>query len=401
MDITIRLATEDDFAEIARLDGAAFGITYTEQDVDDALRMVELTRFYVATHDEEIIGSAGDLPLSMTVPGGSVDLPGVTWVSVSPVYRRRGVLRRLMERQLRDYADRGERMAILTASQGGIYRRFGYGAATQVRKTSVDRRLARLQPDEPPVAEPVEYATAERARQVLPELHDRWRREVPGAVNRTTSWWDLFFTDRESQRAGMTARQFLLHPDGYVAYRIKPDWVDGRAHHLCVVTDYVWLSATAHRALWHILLGLDLVAAIESRQLAMDDPLPHLLNDPRQVQTTSIKDGVWVRPLDIAATLSARTYPVEVEAVLEVVDPMLGNGRYALRGGPDGADCARTERGADVRLTVDALGSCYLGGQRLGALAAAGRVEVSDPRVLSRMDLAFLSGRAPFHGTDF
>ena len=81
----------------------------------------------------------------------------------------------------------------------------------------------------------------------------------------------------------------------------------------------------------------------------IDDPLPALLADPRQVRTTSLRDGLWVRPLDVAALLSARHYAIEIDAVLGVRDALLGDASYRLRGGPDGATCERSAAAPDVR----------------------------------------------------
>ena len=146
---------------------------------------------------------------------------------------------------------------------------------------------------------------------------------------------------------------------------------------------------------------MDLFATIESEQIPVDDPLPFLLTDFRQVRTTVLNDGLWLRPIDVAATLAARRYPVEIDTVLEVTDPLLGDRRLALAGGPDGASCRPTDRPAQARLGVAELGSAYLGGHRLRTLARAGAVLCADPGLLARLDLAFSADRAPFHGTAF
>lgn len=401
MDISIRRAEQRDLQDIVRQDGASFGISYTPQDIDDALLVLDLDRFWVATAEDRIVGVAGDYPLTMTTPGGRmIDVPGVTWVSVSPTHRRRGILSKLMHHQLRDYADRGEALAVLTASEGAIYRRFGYGPATRVRRTVIDRRTARLLPASREFG-PVELVSAEHARKLLPELHRRWRSVTPGAVNRTDGRWELHLLDREQHRDGMSARQYLVHADGYIGYRIKDNWADGHPQHLLWITDYATVTPDAHQALWRVLLGFDLVGTIESYQLPVDDPLPLLLTDGRMLRTTVLNDGVWVRPLDIPAALRSRSYAVEFSAVLRVSDPLLGDGTFRLTGGPDGVECVPTNAPADVNLSVDALGSMYLGGERLLTLAAAGLVQADDDRLLARLDRAFLGDRAPFHGTAF
>jgi predicted acetyltransferase len=399
VDISIRRATSGDLPAISELDGASFGYQFTSEDLADALTIIDPDRFFVATDGGRIVGVTGDYPFTMSVPGGALEVPGVTWVSVDATHRRRGILRELMRRQLTDFRDQGMPAAILTASEGGIYERFGYGAASQMRKTVIDRRRAQLR--RPADAGTVERVAAAEARRRMPAIHDRWRARTPGALSRTDAWWDYLYLDRESQRSGMSAMFYLMHDDGYVAYRIKSDWNDGDPRHLCWISDYVTATPEAHASLWQVLLGLDLVGTIESYRIPIDDPLQFLLTDARQVRTAHVGDGVWVRPLDVPAMLTARRYGIEVDVAMEVTDDLFGDSRYLLRGGPDGGTCTPTDRPADVTLSAAALGAGYLGGVRLESLARAGRVTADDAMLLTRLDRALLADRLPAHGTAF
>ena len=69
----------------------------------------------------------------------------MTWVSVNPAYRRRGILRRLMRHQLHGLHGQGrEPVAILTASEAAIYGRFGYGQAAGRVRIEVPSKSALL-----------------------------------------------------------------------------------------------------------------------------------------------------------------------------------------------------------------------------------------------------------------
>jgi predicted acetyltransferase len=396
----MRYATADEFEAITDLDGASFGMHYSAQDRIDAELDVELDAMLVALDGERIVGASCEVPLPMTVPGDAiVDTVGLTWVSVDVTHRRRGILRGLIERQVREAATRGVPAMILTASEGGIYGRYGFGAATSTRKTVVDRHAARLA--DPVPDHGVIRMSTEQARDALPARYDRWRRQSPGGLERNAKRWQIQLLDREYQRDGMSGLFHLVHAGGYVSYRIKSDWNDGHPGHLCWLTDYAISTPEAHAGLWQVLLGLDLCATIESYRVPLDDPLPYLLDNPRSVRTTVINDGLWVRPLNVCALLSARTYAVDVDVVLGVRDPLLGDGTYRLRGGRDEASCDRTDARPDVELDVADLGALSLGGVRLAPLAGAGRVRVADPMVLTRLDRAFLADRAPQFGTYF
>jgi predicted acetyltransferase len=334
----------------------------------------------------------------MTLPGGSVDALGLTWVSVEVTHRRRGILRALIEGQLRSAAERGLPVSVLTASEASIYGRFGFGVATRTATTVIDRRAARLA--HPPAEHGVTRCTTDQVRTVLPELYDRWRRVTPGALDRDDDRWQLALLEREWTRQGKSGLHHLVHADGYVSYRM------GRAHdahghsNVCSIVDYVICSPDAHAGLWQVLLSLDLCSKIESDRMPLDDPLRHLLTDPRQVTTTALSDGLWARPLDVAALLAARCYSVEVDVVLQVHDPLLGDGNFRLAGSPDGATCTATSAPAEVDLTVAALGAAVLGGTRLAELARAGHVHGS-ATAITRLDRAFLAEVEPQFGTYF
>jgi predicted acetyltransferase len=399
VDIEFRAAGPDDLDEIARVDGASFAIAYEHGDIAEAIEIVGYDRVLLAIDDKRIVGIAGDYDFDMTVPGGArVAVPGVTWVSVSPTHRRRGILTGLMQRKLSAYAAAGASAAVLIASESGIYGRFGYGSATHFRTVTIDRRQATLR--QPLETHGVSLVSPEEAASVLPELYERWRATVPGAVGRSDKYWDFVLQDKQYMRRGMTNRFYLVHPDGYVAYRGRSNWGNDHANHVCSIEDYVTVTPHAHAALWQVLLGLDLYTTIETQRMAVDDPLPNLLTDPRVVTTAALSDGMWVRPIDVSALLAARTYAVEIDLVLDVADEFFGDARYHLRGSPDGADCVRTERHADVSLGVASLGALSLGGQRVEPLAWSGLVQ-GEQAALTRLDRAFLSDRAPHHGTNF
>lgn len=409
MGIEIRPAGPEDLPAIGWLDGIAFGEQLSAQDLSDAFD-TEPPRFVVATEDGAIVGVAGDFRFDMTVPGPppagqsapelpTLAVPGVTWVSVSPTRRRRGILRRLMEFQLAEYAAAGEPAAILTASQGGIYRRFGYGPAAVTRSVSIDRRLTGLLAPVDDTA--VQVLPAEQARTALPALHRSWRSQVPGALSRSEAWWDGLFLDREQHRGGRSAKFYLVHPEGYLSYRIRDGWNGGDAESVCSIVDYAPGSARAHAALWQTLLGMELVSLVQSEQVPVDDPLPFLLSDYRALKTTALYDGLWLRPVAVPALLTGRGYGVEVAVTMRVRDEQLGDTVVRLQAGPGGAVCEPAAGSADLELTAAALGSAYLGGHRLRTLARAGLVRCDDPGLLGRLELAFAADPAPRHGTAF
>ena len=87
---------------------------------------------------EHCVGNVAAFRFDSTVPGGAlVPTAGVTRVGVLPTHTRRGVLSQLMHRLLAESRERGNVLATLHASETPIYRRFGFGLATDAAAVEV------------------------------------------------------------------------------------------------------------------------------------------------------------------------------------------------------------------------------------------------------------------------
>jgi predicted acetyltransferase len=349
--------------------------------------------------------------LRMTVPGAVLPVAGVSAVSVLPSHRRRGVLRSLMRRQLADLAARGqEPIAALWASETPIYPRYGYGRASSAayfRFERGDGALAATAPADPALtlrlAEP-QAVTAE-----LAEVYEAVRPLRPGFFARSADWWGRVLYDEPGERHGFSPLRCLLAEDGsgvrgYALYATAGRWHDptGLPDGQLVVRETVAADPAAGAALWHNLLTRDLVATVTAEYRPADDPLLYQLLDPRRARAR-VWDGLWVRIIDLPGALARRAYSGPVDVVLEVTDEVLGGnaGRWRLRaGGADEADadvrCERTGAAADVALDIRELGSAYLGGTRLGTLAAAGLVHELRAGTLNRLSAALTWDPAPW-----
>lgn len=397
MAIELRTPTDDDWAGIARTDGQNFGMAYTEESAARAGRLVDLGRFRIATDGREIVGVAGSFALEVSVPGGaSVPTGGVTWVSVSVTHRRRGLLTRLLDAVHRDIEDRGEPVASLYASEGGIYERFGYGAATQVRSVTIDARRARIRAEHRPEPGAVRFAAPDEAALALSSRWERWWRARAGEVRRSDLHRELL-AERVTRALGdWTPAHALLHDDGHVLYRMRQDWDRGHPKHEVDVVEQVAMTTQARAALWHTLLSIDLVGTVTTRQLPLDDPLPYLLEDGRLVRTNDLTDGIWAFVLDVPTAFGARTYATSDRLVVETE-----RGRWAIDGSPEGGDVKAVRTRPDLTLTHASLGALLYGGVRPSALAAGARLTARTADLLRRADLLFPTATLPHCQTQY
>lgn len=397
MPIVFRTATESDWEAICHADGRAFGFAYTSEQMVEARAVHDISRFELAFDGNEIVAVVGAFSLRVTVPGGGqLPMGGLTWVSTAATHRRQGLLTKLMTRSLADVDRRGEPVAMLSASEGGIYERYGFGVATQMRATSIDRRFAQLRPEFQPTPGVVRFVDGDAARVHVAEVWSRYHRDRVGEVDRPEALHHLFFQIRSRPRDEFGPSIYIAHRDGYAVYRIEEHWNDGRPAHKMNVVELVAINGDAHAALWHTLLGVDLVGPITSRQVPVDDPLPYLLTNPRALETTTLLDGIWVNVRDVKACLSARRYSTTDRLIIEVEGT-----RWAIDGGPTGATCSRVKTRPDLSVDHASLGAMLLGGVRASTLVAGRRAQARNAEALRRADVFFLTSPAPHCQTNY
>jgi predicted acetyltransferase len=409
----IRPVTSDEFATLRHVHEHAFN-TGPSSPARQArgLRQFEPERSLAAFDvtlpaGESMIGTTGIYSLRMAVPGAVLPVAGVSMVSVLPTYRRRGVLRSLMLRQLTDIAVRGEEpIAALWASETPIYARYGYGCSTSIAYFEFGRDEGALAPHAPTdpsltlrLVEPAD-SVAELAK-----VFDAALPGQPGFFARDSDWWDRVLHDEPQERKGAGPLRCLLAEDttgtrGYAVYVTRDGWDNATVIPTgsVLIRELVAADPAAGAALWHNLLDRDLVTSVIAELRSPADPLLFQLLDPRRARVR-VSDGIWVRIVDIAAALAARAYACPVDVVLEVTDALLsGNaGRWRLRADGSGrGEATRTDEPAEVALDIRELGAAYLGGTRLGTLARAGLVRELRPGSLAGLSAAMAWDPAPW-----
>ena len=391
MPVEIRIPTYDDWPAVCRADARAFGVHMTPEEIEDRRRLHELDRFRMAVEDGEVVGVAGSYALRVTLPGGSlVPMGGVTWVSTAATHRRQGVMRSVVGAVHADIDARGEPLASLYAAEGGIYEHLDYGVSTQVRVTSLDTGRTRIRDEHRCPAGTVRFIEGADVVPVVTAIWDRFRRQRAGETERTLEVQEVLFGERSKAVGSQHPTMYLAHESGYAAYRVEEKWNDGHPAHTLHLLELAALTPAAHAALWQTLLGIDLVGEIRSRNIAIDDPLPFLLENPRALRTRELNDGVWVNVRDIPAAFGARTYRTDDRIVVEV-----DGTSWAVEGGPGGGSCTAVQTPADLVTSHAWFSSLLYGGVLPSALVAGRRMTARDPQVLARADLFFTTSLAP------
>lgn len=388
----LRPATREEMDGFGRAVMSAFHRELTDEDSRHYERLDEPERSLAWFDGARMVATSMALTRELTVPGAVSACAAVTAVTVVPTHRRRGLLTQMMRRQLADVRECGEAVAILWASEGAIYGRFGYGIAARIGRLTARRPMARLA-SPPPLGDPLRAGPAGDHVEAMRAVYERARRERPGMLARPGAWWEHRLYDPENERHGAQPLQAVLVPGGYAVYAVRGDRDEEGPAGEVVIRELLAATPAARALLWAFVLDQDLTRNITWKLAPTDEPLWLMLTDPDAIRIV-LESALWVRLVDVRTALAARAYAGEPDVVLEVADSFCpwNAGRYRLTG----AGCERTGAQADLALDVSVLGAAYLGGTTLRELAAAGRVAELRPGALARASDAFRGDVAPW-----
>ncbi|MBI4199809.1 MAG: GNAT family N-acetyltransferase [Chloroflexi bacterium] len=348
--------------------------------------------------DGKLVTTYAAWPLTMRFNGAGVPIAGVTGVGTLPTHRRKGHVRQITRAHFEELYQKGERpIAALHASLAAIYHRYGYAVVSYEHAYSVEPRF--LQFVHPVVATGEWRPATGEDFPILVDLYRRFREERTGYVHRGRAMWEAGVLAPAPAGGHLASLLYYQRkdPQGYLVYTVEPEtkgFGDWTLH--VTVRDLVWLTKEAYGAAWELLRPLDLADRVMWRRVPEDDPLPHLMHEPRMLHV-SIRDGVMARVVDVAKALPWRHYGVPASLVFQINDEFCpwNQGRWKLDTSGQETTVRPTNAFAQLTMPVRTLALLVFG--QLGASAAArvGALDVLDHDSLDTWDKAMRTKYRP------
>ncbi|MET9329317.1 GNAT family N-acetyltransferase [Tsukamurella sp. NPDC003166] len=354
----------------------------------------------VAVADGRTVGTFLSFDQRLTAVGGAtVPVRAVSAVTVLPTHRRRGILGTHMRECLSAALADGAAAATLVAAEYAIYARYGFGQSTEV----VDYRIAVDRAQLPQrTSQELRYVAGDEYLTAADRIRERV--SIPGRVSR------LDINGRQS--AGLLGKsddkqRLVLRRDGDVVgvltYTVANKWTDSRPDSTVTVSELLGIDAAAERELWAFVMSIDWVSTVLAPQRAPDDIVGTVPADPRTVQVSNRCDMLWIRPLDVPALFSARTYAAPGRLVLDVTDPGFdgagpgpAHGRFLIASDGGEGECVPTDEPADLALDVKDLGRLWLSDEPVARRVAVGSIRELSDGAAARADLMVFSPRRPW-----
>jgi predicted acetyltransferase len=410
MSAEIRVVPEDRFAELIKTAEIAFSEDIPDDLIGRIEKVSDKERFWCAIDGDRFVGTSGVFTQRLSVPGGEVAAGGVTFVTVLPSHRRRGLMSGMMRTMIDDCHRRGEPIAMLWAAEGAIYQRFGYGLATYCVNLEADTSAIRFTRDWPREGQ-VRLLPAGEGRDLIDPVYQAVRSSRAGFLMRDERWWPGVLPNPEKDQKGGEARRLAVFEaeagaEAYAVYKTKAEWNVRGPSGTLLVEEAMGSTPRGVREIWRYLFGVDLVRTLKTWRLPSDHPVFSLVAEIRRLGTT-FGDGLWVRVVDVPAALEARTYGSAGRGTgsltLELADGYCpwNAGRWRMDVADGHARVARTSGDADLALDANDLAAMYLGGFGATVLAASGRVVELRAGALAAADGLFLTALQPWCPQEF
>ncbi len=348
--------------------------------------------------DGRMATSYSCLPLTMRCNGRAVAVAGVSAVGTLPEYRRRGLLRKITLQSFADMRERGQSIAALWASQAAIYQRYGYALASAQLGYTVDSVDVAFNNGDAGSAR-MTRVDGDASYQIIRQLYIDFVAQRSGYLHRPKPLWlnNALSVSDATGPAHVAVAHAGATPVGYVVYHLR----DGKVGHATraqeiVVRDLAWLTGDAYRSLWSWLARHDLVGRIVWARAPADDPAPELFVEPRLLHA-QMKDGIWLRIVDVAQALCGRGYDCEDSLTFEIPPDALAPwnaGCYALNCSALGAQVSVTTQRPDITLSIKSLASLFSGYRSARQLQHWGLLEGDDAAV-TRATRIFATRHAP------
>ncbi len=335
-------------------------------------------------------------PWKIRFNGEAIPLAAINSVGTLPVYRRRGYLRKVTRAHFERLHERGEQpVAALWASRAAIYQRYGYAVVTTNITYNLDPQYLEFTHPKPVTGSFREIGDDEFS--LLVNLYRQFRADKTAYIHRSRDHWNHELLNPPSPGGFLCKVAYVEdgEPLGYCLYTVDPSSELGSGQRL-IIRDLIWLKFSAYQAIWEYFSNMDLVSNITWTRVPVDDPLPHLMLEPRRINITA-RDGLLGRIVDVEQALPKRHYDEEGTLTFEVIDDFCpwNEGRWKLETSTNESSINRATEDPQLVIPVSTLALLFFG--QLGASEAARMeyLEVLDDGALPLWDRVMKTRHRP------
>lgn len=292
----IKKLSEIDHEAVFSLSEFAFQYQLTNEQITTKKEEIAFHDIWGWMEEGKLAAKLHIIPLQCYIGNRVVEMGGINAVATWPEYRRKGIVKQLLQHSLKKMKEDGQVVSFLHPFSFGFYRKYGWELGFVNKEYSIPMESLKQ----------VKWHAAGYVRRIekdsplLQSIYSDYARKFNGMLIRNDYWWKYRVFNEKYQTA--VSYNVDEKADGYIIYHVKND--------VFTVEEIVYHSIEAKKVLFQFIANHDSMAIKVEMSVPENDALPLLMENPNFRQ--ELKPYFMVRIVDVEAFL--QQYPFrEVE----------------------------------------------------------------------------------------
>ncbi|WP_164218826.1 GNAT family N-acetyltransferase [Virgibacillus sp. YIM 98842] len=312
----IKQLNEKDYDRIFELSQYAFQYELSTSELEKKKAEAKRHKIWGWMEDGELAAKLHIIPLACYIDGEPFKMGGISSVATWPEYRRKGMVKELLQHALHDMKENGQQLSFLHPFSFPFYRQYGWEHAFTQQHYSIP--VSKLKKD---------WGANGYVRRVsenpslLHQLYTSYAASYNGMLTRDEAWWkQRVLKDNAHIAVAYNPRH---EAEGYIIFTVK--------NNEFLVQEIVYNTLNGRKLLLQFIGNHDSMAENAEMIVPEDDQLALLVDEPRFEQ--QLKPYFMARIVDAASFLAAYPFQGNGSLAFQVEDTFFpeNNGGYQLR----------------------------------------------------------------------
>ncbi len=352
--------------------------------------------------DGEMATSYAAWPFQMKFNGIDAPVAGVSFVGTLPVFRHMGCLRKVHEKHFKLMHEGKERaISILFASQAAIYQRYGYEVVSMYNSYSIAPGYIQFKSLKHLKGAGKYKQLHNDEVEILDEIYRHFTEPRTGYLVRDKFKWETGVLSPPI--TPYTVHDKIVYeedgvPRGYVIYMVEPYSSNSGLPHRISIRDMAWLSISAYYGIWDYFTRMHLAHHINWTPVPADDPMPHLIVEPKMLNIKS-GNGILARIADIERAVPCRGYCEDGELTFQIAEDEMcpwNNGTWHMEISDGKASINKTSKSPEISMGINCFAMMFFGQINATAAMRMGMLDVMREDAVSRYDRLLRTEYMPF-----
>lgn len=312
----IKQLNETDYDRIFELSQYAFQYELSTSELEKKKAEAKRHKIWGWMEDGELAAKLHIIPLACYIDGEPFKMGGISSVATWPEYRRKGMVKELLQHALHDMKENGQQLSFLHPFSFPFYRQYGWEHAFTQQHYSIP--VSKLKKD---------WGANGYVRRVsenpslLHQLYTSYAASYNGMLTRDEAWWKQRVLKDDTHIA--VAYNPQHEAEGYIIFIVK--------NNEFLVQEIVYNTLNGRKLLLQFIGNHDSMAENAEMIVPEDDQLALLVDEPRFEQ--QLKPYFMARIVDAASFLAAYPFQGNGSMAFQVEDTFFpeNNGGYQLR----------------------------------------------------------------------